>query len=64
MLPANFQIEYIEPQSDNQPKEKCDYVILPDFYRSHLAQEEYTLTIRPYSCHHFFGSTYICEQLF
>jgi hypothetical protein len=31
-LPANFQIEYIEPQSDFQPKEIFDYVILPDFY--------------------------------
>lgn len=60
MLPANFQVEHREPQSDIQPKEKFNCVILPNFCRSHLVGNEYTLTFRPHSCHHFLAApTYV-----
>jgi len=65
MLPANFEIESIELQSDIQLKEKSDHVSLPDFHKPYLTREKYS------SLHNhtlfislLFGSTYLCEQLF
>ena len=40
-LPANFQIECIELQSDIQLREKCDHVSLPDFNKTCLTREKY-----------------------
>ena len=65
MLPANFETESIELQSDIQLKEKSDHVSLPDFHKPYLTREKYS------SLHNhtlfislLFGSTYLCEQLF
>ncbi|XP_041442018.1 general transcription factor II-I repeat domain-containing protein 2-like [Xenopus laevis] len=65
MLPANFQMECIELQSDFQLKEKFDHVSLLDFYRSYLPRDKYpSLHNHALFLSSLFGSTYICEQLF
>ncbi|XP_041419118.1 general transcription factor II-I repeat domain-containing protein 2-like [Xenopus laevis] len=65
MLPANFQMECIELQSDFQLKEKFDHVSLLDFYRSYLPRDKYpSLHNHALFMSSLFGSTYICEQLF
>lgn len=52
MLSANFQMEYIELQSDIQLKEK-DHVSLLDFYKSYLPETNIPhCTVMRYSCHH------------
>ncbi|XP_023227897.1 general transcription factor II-I repeat domain-containing protein 2A-like [Centruroides sculpturatus] len=65
MLPATFQMECIELQSDIQLKEKFDHVSLFDFYKSYLPRDIYpTLHSHALFMSSLFGSTYICEQLF
>ena len=65
MLPANFQVEFIELQSDIQLKEKFDPVSSLDFYRSYLPRDKYPLLHNPILVmSSLFGSTYICKQLF
>jgi len=61
-LPANFQMECIELQSNIQ-FEKTDYVSLPDFHTSfsrekHPLHLSYTLFMSP-----LFGSIYVCKQV-
>ena len=63
MLPANFQMECVELQSDIQLKEKCDRISLLDFYRSCLPRDKYPLLhSHALFMSSLFGSTYIYEQ--
>ncbi|XP_067123968.1 general transcription factor II-I repeat domain-containing protein 2-like [Centruroides vittatus] len=65
MLPATFQMECIEFQSDIQLKEKFDHVSLFDFYKTYLPRDIYpALHSHALFMSSLFGSTYICEQLF
>lgn len=57
-------MELIEFQSDAQLKEILGDVSLLDFLRPILTEKNIPyLPIIPYSCHLFFGSKNICEQL-
>ena len=65
LLPASFQMECTELQSDIQIRENFDGVSSLDFYRSCLPRDKYPLLHNhalPVSS--LFGSTDICEQLF
>ena len=65
MLPANFQMECTELQSDVQLKEEFDHVSLLDFYRYYLPKDKYPLLHNnAIFMSSLFDTTYICEQLF
>ena len=65
MLPANFQMECTELQSDVQLKEEFDHVSLLDFYRYYLPKDKYPLLHNhALFMSSLFGHTYICKQLF
>lgn len=65
VLPANFQTEVIELQSERQLKDKFDLVFLLEFHRSHLPTDRRpSLHYYALSVSSLFGRTYICEQLF
>ena len=60
ILPASFQREYIQLQSDIRLKEKFDRVSLLDFYRSYLPRDKYPLLHNhALFMSKLFGSTYI-----
>lgn len=40
-FPGDFQMEFLELQLDNEFKEKCDHVSLPDFHKTSLIREKY-----------------------
>lgn len=64
-IPASFQMECIELQSDIQLKEKFHCVPLLDFYKLYLPKDKYpSLHDQALFMASLFGSTYICEQLF
>lgn len=64
-IPAIFQMECSELQSDIQLREKFNSVSLLDFYKLYLPKDKYpSLHNQAVFMTSLFGSTYICEQLF
>lgn len=65
VLPANFQTEVIELQSERQLKDKFDLVFLLEFHRSHLPTDRCpSLHYYALSCHHFWQDLHMWATLF
>lgn len=61
---ANFLIERTELQWDIQLQEKFGHVSSPEFLKTYLNREKYPSLHNHTSSISFFGTMYICEQLF